>query len=154
MATSRHLRTDRLAVGQLLVRLLREFRRELSAPAAAAGYGDIRDPHLQIFGTIGMGGVRLTDIAARAQLSLAATSELVNDLQELSYLERHPDPSDGRAKLICLTERGRGLMTHAGDRVATIEEHWSAIVGNRRFTEMCATMQRLLDHLDPDEAHR
>jgi DNA-binding MarR family transcriptional regulator len=154
MATSRDLPIDRLAVGQLLVRLLREFRRELSAPAAAAGYGDIRDPHLQIFGAIGMGGVRLTDIAARAQLSLAATSELVNDLQELGYLERHPDPSDGRAKLICLTERGRALMAHAGDRVATIEEQWAAIVGRQSFTEMCATMQCLLDHLDPDEAHR
>jgi DNA-binding MarR family transcriptional regulator len=154
MATSRDLPTDRLAVGQLLVRLLHEFRRELSAPAAAAGYGDIRDPHLQIFGTIGMGEVRLTDVAARAQLSLAATSELVNDLQALGYLERRPDPSDGRAKLICLTERGRGLMAHAGDRVATIEEQWSAIVGKRSFTDMCSTMQRLLDHLDTDEAHR
>ena len=154
MATSRDLPTDRLAVGQLLIRLLREFRRELSAPAAAAGYGDIRDPHLQIFGTIGRGGVRLTDVAARAQLSLAATSELVNDLQELGYLERQPDPRDGRAKLICLTERGRGLMVHAGDRVATIEEQWSTVVGTEPFDRMCATMQRLLDHLDPDEAHR
>ncbi len=154
MATSRDLPTDRLAIGQLLIRLLREFRRELSAPAVAAGYGDIRDPHLQIFGAIGMGGVRLTDVAARAQLSLAATSELVNDLQDLGYLERQQDPRDGRAKLICLTERGRAVMAHAGDRVATIEEQWSAVVGTGPFTQMCATMQRLLDHLDADEAHR
>jgi len=154
MVTSRDLPTDRLAIGQLLVRLLREFRRELSAPAAAAGYGDIRDPHLQIFGTIGMGGVRLTEIAARAQLSLAAASELVNDLQTLGYLERHPDPSDGRAKLICLTERGRKLQADAGDRVAHIEHDWSAIVGKQAFTDMSSAMQSLLDHLDPDEAHR
>ncbi len=154
MATSSDLPTDRLAIGQLLIRLLREFRRELSAPAAAAGYGDIRDPHLQIFGAIGMGEVRLTDVAGRAQLSLAATSELVNNLQELDYLERRPDPSDGRAKLICLTQRGRALMAHAGDRVATIEEQWSATVGKPSFDQMCATMQRLLDHLDPEEAHR
>ncbi|MBV8862185.1 MAG: winged helix-turn-helix transcriptional regulator [Mycobacterium sp.] len=154
MATSRDLPTDRLAVGQLLIRLLREFRHELSAPAAAAGYGDIRDPHLQIFGAIGMGGVRLTELAARAQLSLAATSELVNNLQELDYLERQPDPSDGRAKLICLTARGRGVMAHAGNRVATIEEQWSAIIGRSSFDQMCATMQRLLNQLDPDEAHR
>jgi DNA-binding MarR family transcriptional regulator len=154
MATSRDLPPDRLAIGQLLVRLLREFRRELSAPAAAAGYGDIRDPHLQIFGAIGMGEVRLTDVAARAQLSLAATSELVNDLQELGYLQRQPDPRDGRAKLICLTDRGRRLMAHAGDRVAAIEERWSTIVGSRSFDHMCSSLQRLLDHLDADEAHR
>ncbi len=154
MAPSRDLPTNRLAIGQLLIRLLREFRRELSAPAAAAGFGDIRDPHLQIFGAIGMGQVRLTEVAARAQLSLAAASELVNNLQELDYLERQPDPRDGRAKLICLTERGRQLMAHAGDRVATIEAEWSAVVGQGAFTQMCVTMQRLLDHLDPDEAHR
>jgi DNA-binding MarR family transcriptional regulator len=154
MATSRDLPTDRLAIGQLLIRLLREFRRELSAPATAAGYGDIRDPHLQIFGAIGIGGVRLTDVAARAQLSLAATSELVNDLQDLGYLQRQPDPSDGRAKLICLTDRGRALMAHAGDRVASIEQQWSTAVGRQSFAQMCATMQRLLDRLNVDEAHR
>lgn len=154
MATSSDLPTDRLAIGQLLVWLLREFRRELSAPAAAAGYGDIRDPHLQIFGAIGVGGVRLTEVAARAQLSLAAASELVNDLQALGYLEREPDPRDGRAKLIGLTGRGRGLMTHAGDQVATIEAHWAQSVGASAFAEMCTTMQRLLDEINPGEAQR
>jgi DNA-binding MarR family transcriptional regulator len=78
----------------------------------------------------------------------------VNDLQELGYLERQPDPRDGRAKLICLTDRGRGVMAHAGDRVATIEEQWSTVVGTQSFEQMCATMQRLLDYLDADEAHR
>jgi hypothetical protein len=73
MATSRDLPTDRLAIGQLLIRLLREFRRELSAPAAAAGYGDIRDPHLQIFGAIGMGGVRLPPPSSSTTCKSSAT---------------------------------------------------------------------------------
>ena len=150
MATSRDLPADRLAVGQLLVRLLREFRRELSAPAAAAGYVDIRDPHLQIFGTIGMGDVRLTDIAARAQLSLAATSELVNDLQALGYLERRPDPTDRRAKLIFPTQRGRRALHDAGNRVAEIEQHWSDLVGEARFTDACTTLQAILVELGND----
>lgn len=154
MATSRGLPTDRLAVGQLLVRLLREFRRDLSAPAADAGYGDVRDPHLQIFGNIRMGGVRLTELAARAQLSLAATSELVNDLGSLGYLQRRPDPADGRAKLIELTARGRALQSEAGERVAGIEERWGAIVGPTEFAQMCRTMQRLLDDLVPDDSRR
>lgn len=154
MATSRDLPADRLAVGQLLGRLQREFRRAILAPAADGGYGDIRDPHLQIFGNIRMGGVRLTEIAARAQLSLAATSELVNDLESLGYLYRRPDPSDGRAKLIDLTERGRSLMAAAGDVVAGIEERWAAAVGRQRFAQMCATMQQLLDELDPAESRQ
>lgn len=96
--------------------------------------------------------IRLTELADRAQLSLAATSELVNDLAELGYLTRRPDPADGRAKLIDLTKRGRNLMADAGDRVADIERRWSAIAGPRDFTQMCKTMQRLLDELDPNQA--
>ena len=152
MAKSSDLSHDRQAIGQLLVRLLREFREDLGAPRADAGYGDVREPHFQIFGNIRMGGIRLTELADRAQLSLAATSELVNDLAEMGYLTRRPDPVDGRAKLIDLTTRGRGLMAHAGDRVADIEQRWSVLVGRRDFTQMCETMQRLLDEIDPTQS--
>lgn len=152
MPTSRDLPSDRLAIGQLLVRLTHEFRRDLAAPREKHGYGDVRDPHLQIFGNIREGGIRLTELAAKAQLSLAATSELVNDLAAMGYLTRRPDPVDGRAKLIDLTRRGRALLADAGDRVADIERRWSELVGTRNFAQMCRSMQRLLDGLDPDDA--
>src|SRR6476659_5654282 len=97
-------------------------------------------------------GIRLTELAGRAQLSLAAASELVNDLAEMGFLTRRPDPSDGRAKLIDLTKRGRELMVDAGRRVEDIERRWSALAGEKNFDQMCRTMQRLLDELDPKEA--
>jgi len=152
MATSRDLPHDRLAIGQLLVRLLREFRDDLAAPRANAGYGDVREVHFQIFGNIRMGGIRLTELADRAQLSLAAASELVNDLVGLGYLIRRPDPADGRAKLIDLTKRGQALMADADGRVVDIERRWSKVVGERNFTQMARTMQRLLDELDPKDS--
>lgn len=146
--------TDRQAVGQLLVRLLREFRRDLAEPHVEQGYSDVRDPHMQIFGNIRTGSIRLTELASRAQLSLAATSELVNDLAALGYLTRRPDPQDGRAKLIELTERGQRLLADAGRRVADMEARWSELVGANDFAHMCATMQRLLDALNPDDSRR
>ena len=152
MAPSRDLPTDRLAIGQLLVRLLREFRDDLAVPRSDAGYGDIREVHFQIFGNIRTGGIRLTELAERAQLSLAATSELVNDLAGLGYLTRRPDPADGRAKLIDLTKRGQDLMADAGRRVADIERRWSAMTGEKNFDQMCRTMQQLLDELTPRDS--
>jgi DNA-binding MarR family transcriptional regulator len=144
---SSDLQTDRLAVGQLLVRLLHEFRAELLAGAAEGGYEDLRMPHLQIFGNVGIDGIRLTDLAARAQLSLAAASEFVRDLDALGYLERRADPSDGRAKLIFPTRRGRQALDDAGDRVAGIEQHWAGLVGTQEFASAMQTLQRLLDGL-------
>lgn len=134
------------------MRLLRLFRDDLAEPATDRGYDDIREVHYQIFGNIRMGGIRLTELASRAQLSLAATSELVNDLAGLGYLARRPDPVDGRAKLIDLTARGQALLADAGNRVADIEERWGAAVGTPEFGVMCATMQKLLDELDPEQA--
>src|SRR6478752_10303069 len=152
--TSRDLPTDRLAIGQLLGRLLREFRTELFAPATAGGYPDLREPHLHIFGNVGIDGVRLTELANRAQLSLATTSELVSDLQRLGYLERRPDLVDRRAKLIFPTGRGRQALNDAGDRVAEIEQHWREAVGGVRFDEMCTVMQNLLDVLVDETGQR
>ena len=76
----------------------------------------------------------------------------MNDLVDLGYLTRRPDPADGRAKLIDLTKRGQALMADAGGRVADIESRWSQIVGKRSFAQMTRTMQRLLDELDPKDA--
>jgi DNA-binding MarR family transcriptional regulator len=152
MPSSSDLRTDRLAIGQLLGRLLTQFRHELFSPAADRGYADIREAHLQVFGNIGTQGIRLTDLAAHSQLSLAATSELVNDLQSLGYLERRPDTSDGRAKLIHPTQKGRRALDDAGDRVAEIEHHWSDLVGEAKFERACRTLQELLDASIRDSA--
>lgn len=142
--TSRDLPTDRPAIGQLLVRLLGEFRKELSAPSEDRGYTDLREPHMHVFGNVGIDGIRLTELAARAQLGLATMSELVTELERLGYLERRPDPADGRARLIFPTSRGRQLLSDAGDRVAEIEQHWAEIVGREEFERSCRVLARLL----------
>jgi DNA-binding MarR family transcriptional regulator len=147
MPTSRDLPADRLAIGQLLVRLLRQFRAELLEAAAERGYPGLREPHLHIFGNLGVDGIRLTDLAARAQLSLATASELVSELQQLGYLERRADGTDKRAKLIFPTPQGRQAFDDAGDRVAQIEAQWAQIAGPQRFADTCRTLQELLDTL-------
>jgi hypothetical protein len=43
-------------------------------------------------------------------------------------------------------------MANAGERVADIERRWSDLVGQKNFTAMAGTMQRLLDELDPKES--
>jgi DNA-binding MarR family transcriptional regulator len=150
MVTSSDLPQDRLAIGQLLGRLLREFRIELFEPAAANGYPDLRESHLLILGNIGIHGMRLTELAARSQLGLAATSEMVDNLVGLGYFERRPDERDRRAKLIFPTDRGRALLTDAGKRVAEIEQHWGTLIGSADFHRACMDLQRVLTSLDAE----
>ncbi len=130
------------------MRLLAAFRRDLLSAAMTGGYSDIRESHLHIFGNVGINGIRLTQLAADAQLSLATTSELVDQLQELGYLERRPDQSDRRAKLIFPTSKGRAALDDAGNRVAQLEQHWAELIGQRRFETTCRNMQRLLTEIE------
>jgi DNA-binding MarR family transcriptional regulator len=51
-------------------------------------------------------------------------SELVDGLIKAGYLERKPDPADGRAKLICLTPLGRQLLRVAVREIAELEIAW------------------------------
>ncbi|MGD9985395.1 MarR family winged helix-turn-helix transcriptional regulator [Pseudonocardia sp.] len=146
--STRPLPDDRLAVGQVLVRLLQRFRRDVFALAAEHGVTDIREAHLHVFGNVGVDGVRLTTLARRAQLSLAACAELVDDLQAKGYLERRRDPSDGRAKLIYPTSRGREILALAGHRVAELETEWGDHVGPAEFEAAMRTLDRLVTILD------
>ena len=142
---------DGPAIGQLLVRLLQHFRSDVFELAEAGGFTDLRPVHLQVFGNLRGEGVRLTVLAERAQLSLSAMAELVDDLQHLGYLERVPDPTDGRARLIQPTDRGEAALLLAGARVAEIELRWGDIVGVARYETAKRTLQQLLAALDtPD----
>ena len=47
-----------------------------------------------------------------------------------NYVERRPDPSDGRARLVCLTDEGRRLARRALREIAAIEDEW-----RRHFAE-------------------
>jgi DNA-binding MarR family transcriptional regulator len=135
----------RLPIGQLLTRTLRSFRVDLYQRAQEAGYGDIREAHLQVFGSIDWAGTRLTELAARSNMTRPAMAELVDELEQAGYLVRRPDPSDGRAKLIHPTRKGRRVLAKALRAVEDIEHGYAEAVGAERFDALVSTLQALLD---------
>jgi DNA-binding MarR family transcriptional regulator len=121
---------------------------ELFDRLVAAGLEDARVPHTHVTAYIKADGSRLTDLAAQARMTLPAMSELVNDLQRLGIVERRPDPSDGRAKLICLTDAGWEAMRAARRAIQEIEAHYAAIVGRDRFETTAQVLQEILTGLE------
>jgi DNA-binding MarR family transcriptional regulator len=74
---------------------------------------------------------------------------LVNELERLGYVERIPDPADGRAKLVRLTERGGKAQDAARELVAQIEQDWRRALGRRDFASLRALLERLHEALWP-----
>lgn len=143
---------DRQHVGQLLTQLTRLFQTELFERLRAAGLADARVAHTHVTAYLKADGSRLTELAAQARMTLPAMSELVDDLQRLGIVERRPDPSDGRAKLICLTNAGWDAMRTARGAIADIEARYARLVGAARFEDAARTLDALLGALAAGDA--
>ena len=119
--------------------LVAEVHRRLDA----AGFADIRPAHGKVFETIGQDGNRITDMAERAQITKGAMVELVDHLQRRGYLERLPDPSDGRAKIVRLTPRGWDAVRVASAALEEAERRWTAHLGDRNMRTLRRALRAL-----------
>lgn len=142
---------ERLHIGQLLTQLTRLFQTDLFSRLGEAGLEGARVPHTHVTAYIKADGSRLTELAASARMTRPAMSELVNDLEQLGIVERRPDPADGRAKLICLTDAGWEAMRVAQRIIEDIESDYAELVGAERFEETASTLDDLLLRLSERE---
>ncbi len=133
---------QRQNTSQLLRVPYQAFIRQLFAELARAGYADVHPSHAVVFQLLRAEGSRVTDLAERAQLSKQYVGRLVAELEALGYLERVPDPTDGRAKLVRLAERGHAITRVAEAAIADIEADWARRLGEARYTQL---RRRLID---------
>src|SRR5437588_2256938 len=127
---------ERPNLGILLRIPFQEVVQRVGAGLAEAGFDDLRPAHTAVFQHIEAGGSRLTDLAERAQITKQSMGYLVDYLEQRGYLERRPDPSDRRAALISLTERGWEQIRAALRIIATIEEEWGSRLGEPRMQQL------------------
>ena len=93
------------------------------------GYDEIRPAHGCVFRFIEPSGSRLTVLAEQSGFTKQAVGEVADDLEKLGYVERIPDPLDGRAKLIRLTDRGARSRETAVRIMGEIEAEWAERFG-------------------------
>jgi DNA-binding MarR family transcriptional regulator len=117
---------------------------QLHERLADEGYPDVRPGHGCVFRFVEPQGSRLTDLAERSGLTKQAVGEVVDDLMALGYIERVPDPSDARAKLIRLTAEGLEGKRTAERIFADIERRWARQVGRQRMTELRQTLAAIV----------
>ncbi len=115
---------------------------------ARAGFDDVRPAHTAVFQHIKAEGSRLSELAESAQMTNQSMGYLVDYLEERGYLERVPDPSDRRATLIRLTDRGWEQVRASLRVLAKIEADWARMLGKRDVAELRGLLQELADALD------
>src|SRR6266508_1809314 len=100
---------------------------EITERLEESGFPDSPPSFHPIFENIDPEGTRLTVLASRAGLTHQSVGEVVVELERRGYVERIPDPSDGRARLVRLTDDGRALVRAAIQHIGAIEQDWTSL---------------------------
>jgi DNA-binding MarR family transcriptional regulator len=93
--------------------------------------GDTLDhsAHIVLFALRCNGALRLSDLAGKLELDASTASRHVRSLEQLGLIRRSPDPDDGRAFRVELTEQGieqwEASARHRMELLSAAMEGWS-----------------------------
>jgi DNA-binding MarR family transcriptional regulator len=103
----------------------------------------------RVFQRIAPGGSRLADLAEAAQVSKQTLGSIVDRLERAGYVERVPDPTDARARLVTVTAKGRELVEISLPVVRQVEAAWEVHLGRSRTRQLRQTLAALREITDP-----
>ena len=114
-----------------------------------AGYDDVTIAQSRLLMGIDTAGTRLSVLAERAQIAKQTATALVDRLEVAGYVERVPDPSDGRARLVRMTPRAEAALPVARAEEDRIEAEWRAHLGPELMGHLRDALTGLRDITDP-----
>jgi len=136
-------------VGHLLREALRVANERFLALMAERGHERVAMRHLPVFGAVDREGTRITVVASRTEISRQAVGQLVHELEALGYLTLTPDPTDGRAQVVRLTERGVSFCTEGVEAARVLQAELTERIGDEATLDaLRASLRRLIGATD------
>jgi DNA-binding MarR family transcriptional regulator len=137
-----------------LPRLLREFSRDYERKIyqrlVERGYPEFRPSHSQVFANLGLGAVRVTELAERAQVTQQAMGKMLKELERLGYVCRDVDETDRRARSIRMTQKGIAMTTECLQIVEELHAEYAGKIGAQRLAELEDRLREAVGLLELD----
>jgi DNA-binding MarR family transcriptional regulator len=130
-------------IGALLRVPAQAIHRRIIKELNAAGFDELRMPHIAVLQFPGPDGARPSILAERAGISKQAMNQLLGSLEDLGYVVRSDAPDQGRKRIIRFTNRGHAAYARIYDILCGIEKEWSAELGARNFAQLKELLSRV-----------
>jgi len=104
---------------------------------------DLRPSTAQVVPNLPVEGLRISELAVRLRLTLQRTGQLVAELEELGYVERVPDPTDGRARRVVFSPRGLELIRDIEEITLEMTDAFGTAIGRERLAQLCGLLADL-----------
>ncbi len=128
---------------RLVLLLFRAFEVSLLQQLHHNGINDVTPSHLNVLRHLDNRGMKISLLAQDAALSKQLVGRIVKELVEKGYLKISPDTSDGRAKFVCYTEKGRSLIKAATRVVTEIEHGYEKQLGSSEYQRFRKQLSQL-----------
>jgi DNA-binding MarR family transcriptional regulator len=135
-------------LGVLTARLQQSIQGELFERLAGEGNAQLHPRHSAVLAYLDEDGVRASELARLSGRDKQVVGRLIDELEEAGYVERRPDPSDRRAKLIVPTERGLEQLQLRDEIVAEIERRHAEAAGPRVYAEFRNVLRAIVERGD------
>ena len=89
-------------------------------------------------------GKRVTELAAELGGTKQGLTQTVGVLIERGYARRSPDPAEGRAKVVALTDRRRDAAEASLQIAGEIDAAWEAVLGAEGLDALRAGLVALI----------
>jgi DNA-binding MarR family transcriptional regulator len=133
-------------LGVLAARLLFAVQDELYTTLAELGFDDLQPRHGAVLAYLDLTGLRATDLARLSGQHKQVIGTVIDELEALGYVERHPDPEDRRAKLVRRTERGRRQMLAGRKIMNEMQDRHALRLGKETYDSFKATFVDVVEH--------
>jgi DNA-binding MarR family transcriptional regulator len=130
------VKTRDMLLGALLRVPTQAIHRRIIKELNAAGFDELRLPHIAVLQFPGPDGVRPGTLAERAGMSKQAINQLLRSLEGHGYIVRSDAADEGRARIIRLTKRGRAAYSKIHEILRDIEREWSSELGHKPFAQL------------------
>jgi DNA-binding MarR family transcriptional regulator len=131
-------------IGRLFLRAHRDFQQRAEHKLKERGYSGLTTAHLTALAFLDTTGTRIVTLAERAGITKQSMGDLVHDLQSQGYVERVPDPADGRAAIIRFTERGHHFLEDAYRIKLEIEAEYAKLLTKEGMEHLIELLNRII----------
>lgn len=131
-------------VGRLLHRAARAYNVLALERLQAQGHTTLSLAHTNLLPHLETEGTRIVTLAERAGMTKQAAGQLVAELEAQGYVERRPDPADGRATRVQFTPKGWHYLLDAQEVKRAIEDEYRATLGEELWGRLNEGLHRLL----------
>ena len=142
-----HAALPQASLGLLLRLVHQAWTQAVDAALDEAGFGDIRPPHANIFTFVPPEGIQVSELTRLAHVRKQTMAQAVEELEQLGYVERRPDPADRRGRLVFLTGKGGKVRPIAKAAGRKVDEAWAALTSPAEIEALRQALHGLLARL-------